>query len=370
MVDLLERLVATETPSLSAGSSDAGLDLIAAELERAGLATRRLRGNETGGHLFARTRDRQGHARYQLVIGHVDTVWPLGTIRSMPPRRDNGRFFGPGAYDMKGGLVQLVFALRALRELGLRPRLASAVLVNSDEEIGSLDSRRYIRMLARGAARAFVLEPPATPNGSLKTSRKGVELFEIVVTGRAAHAGSDPEEGISAILELSHQVQRLFALNDPERGVTVNVGTIDGGLRANVIAPEATALVDVRAPTEEAARAVARGIRSLTPARPGTTITVRSDAGRPPMPATVQNRALLRRAQELARALGIEIEEAPLAGGASDANLTSGLTPTLDGLGAVGDGAHAPDEHVVVAALPERAALLALLLLEDDRGHP
>jgi glutamate carboxypeptidase len=239
------------------------------------------------------------------------------------------------------------------------------VLVNSDEEIGSVHSSRYIRLLARGAARALVLEPPAPPSGALKTSRKGVERFEVVVTGRAAHAGSDPGEGVSAILELAHQVEQLFALSDPLHGVTVNVGTIDGGLRANVIAPEATALVDVRAPTHESAEAVARAIRSLEPAKAGTTITVRSDSGRPPMPATERNRALFRRAQQLARSLGLYVDEAPLVGGASDANLTSELTATLDGLGAVGDGAHAPDEHVVVSALAERAALLALLLLED-----
>jgi glutamate carboxypeptidase len=199
----------------------------------------------------------------------------------------------------------------------------------------------------------------------LKTSRKGVVLFEVIVTGRAAHAGSNPEEGVSAILELSHQVEQLFALSDPEQGVTVNVGTIDGGLQANVVAPEARALVDVRTPTAAAAREVGHAIRALKPSRPGTTITVRSESGRPPMPANGRNRALFRRAQRLAHELGLEIAEAPLVGGASDANLTSDLTATLDGLGAVGDGAHAPDEHVVVSALPERAALLALLLLED-----
>ena len=365
MTELLTELVLAESPSLVPGSEDAGLSLLARELERAGLVTRRLRGDETGDHLYARPRDRRGRVGYQLVVGHVDTVWPLGTVDSMPARRENGRLFGPGAYDMKGGLVQVVFALLALHELGVQPVLAPVVLVNSDEEIGSFDSRRRIRLLARSAARAFVLEPPAGPAGSLKTSRKGVERFEVVVKGRAAHAGSNPEEGASAILELSRQVQELFALSDPEHGVTVNVGTIDGGLRANVVAPEATALVDVRAPTEASARAVAHAIRSLKPARPGTTITVQSDSGRPPMPATDRNRALFRRAERLGRELGLEIDEAPLVGGASDANLTSGLTATLDGLGAVGDGAHAADEHVVVSALPERAALLALLLLED-----
>jgi glutamate carboxypeptidase len=200
--------------------------------------------------------------------------------------------------------------------------------------------------------------------GALKTGRKGVSRFEIVVTGRAAHAGSSPEEGVSAILELSELVQRLFAMSDPEAGITVNVGTIDGGLRANVVAPEARALVDVRAPTAAGAARVDRAIRSLEPRRRGTTVAVRTDAGRPPMPATGRNRSLFRCAQRLASELGLQVEEAPLVGGASDANLTSELTATLDGLGALGDGAHAHDEHVVVSALPARAALLALLLLE------
>ena len=366
MAALLERLVVAESPSLTPGSERAALALLEAELDQAGFATRRLRGHATGHHLFARPRQRAPSGCYQLVIGHVDTVWPLGTVKRMPPRRDNGSFYGPGAYDMKGGLVQLVFALRALHELELSPSVIPVVFVNSDEEIGSIDSRRHICRLAHGAARALVLEPPEAPTGSLKTTRKGVESFEVVVTGRAAHAGSKPEEGVSAILELSHQVQQLFALNDPEHGVTVNVGTIDGGLGANVVAPEATALVDVRAPSEATARAVASAIRALEPARPGTSIrVVRGDSVRPPMPPNERNRALFRRAELLARELGFEIDEAPLAGGTSDANLTSDLTATLDGLGAVGDGAHASDEHVLVSALPERAALLALLLLED-----
>jgi glutamate carboxypeptidase len=286
----------------------------------------------------------------------------------MPPRVEDGRLYGPGAYDMKGGLVQLLFALRALDELGAVPAVTPVVFLNADEELGSLDSRRWIRLLARGADRALVLEPPEGSEGRLKTGRKGVGSFRVTVMGRAAHAGSSPERGLSAILELAHQVERLFALNDRRRGITVNVGTIDGGLRPNVVAPEAEAVVDARAPTPEAARDVERAIRGLQPSRPGLTLSVEGAFRRPPMPQTRRNRALAHRARALARELGIVVGEARVVGGGSDANLTSELTATLDGLGPVGDGAHALDEHAVVRRLPERAALLALLLLEPERG--
>jgi len=237
MAALLDELVRAESPSLVPGSERAGLDVLSGLLSSLGYRTRLVNGGGPN-HLLAHPPGRRRRGR-QLLLGHVDTVWPLGTADGMQARQ-NGRFYGPGAYDMKGGLVQLVFALTALHELALEPKLTPVVFVNSDEEVGSAHSARYIRLLARGAARAFVLEPPAGPAGMLKTARKGVERFEIVVTGRAAHAGTNPEEGASAILELSRLVEQLFGLNDPDRGVTVNVGTIDGGLRANVVAPQAS----------------------------------------------------------------------------------------------------------------------------------
>ena len=368
MAALLLELVAAESPSVELGSERAALALLAEELRRADYRTRLVGGHGSGDHLYARPRGTCRGAPHQVVVGHIDTVWPLGSVRRMLPRVENGRLYGPGAYDMKGGLVQLVFALRALHELGAVPTVTPVVFVNADEEMGSLDSLRWIRLLARGADRAFVLEPPEGSDGRLKTGRKGVGRFRITILGRAAHAGSSPEAGISAILELAHQVERLFALNDAGRGITVNVGTIDGGLRPNVIAPEASAVVDVRAPTPEAARAAEQAIRALRPTRPGLTLNVEGSFGRPPMPQTDRNRALSRRARMLARRLGLDVAEAPLVGGASDANFTSELTATLDGLGALGDGAHAIDEHIVLHSLPERAALLALLLLEPVLG--
>lgn len=362
MAALLLELVSAESPSTD-GFEPRALGRVADELRQANYLTRRVKGHGSDDHLYARPQIRRGGA-HQLVVGHIDTVWPLGTVRQMKPRLEGGRLYGPGAYDMKGGLVQLVFALQALRELELVPEVTPVVLVNADEELGSPDSRRWIKMLARGAERALVLEPPDGLDGRLKTGRKGVGRFRVTILGRAAHAGASPEEGRSAILELAHQVEALFALNDRERGITVNVGTIDGGLRPNMIAPEATAMVDSRAPTPAAAERVERAIRSLHPTGPGLTIQVEGGFGRPPMPRTDGNRALSRRARLLARELGLDVAEAPMVGGGSDANYTSELVPTLDGLGAVGDGAHALDEHVVVRAMPDRAALLALLLLE------
>jgi glutamate carboxypeptidase len=294
----------------------------------------------------------------------MDTVWPVGTLAEMPLREEDGQLFGPGVADMKGGLVEIVFALRALHELGLRPSVTPVVFVNTDEEIGSQDSTRFIRLLARGAERAFVLEAGEGVHGKLKIARKGLGHFIVTVHGRPAHAGADFEHGISAILELSHQVQQLFALNDPAQGITVNVGTIDGGLRPNVVAPQASAIVDVRAPTAAAADKLERAVRGLKPILEGAAIEVEGGFRRPPMEPLPRNRTLLATAKRLGHELGLSVEDAGLVGGGSDANTTSLFTSTLDGLGPIGEGSHARDERIDTTKLPERTALLALLLLE------
>jgi glutamate carboxypeptidase len=280
----------------------------------------------------------------------------------MPVRVEGNSVRGPGVFDMKGGLVQMVYALRAVRELGLRPPAGCVVVINSDEEIGSPDSTPLIRRLARRAARAFVLEPAFGLAGKLKTARKASGGFTVTVKGRAAHAGVAPEEGASAILEMSHQVQRLFALNDAARGITVNVGTIDGGLRANVIAAEVRASVDVRVRTRQDAEEVEAAIRGLRPVTPGTAVLVEGGIGQAPMEPVPRNQALWHLARDLGRRLGLELHQAAV-GGASDGNTTSQYTATLDGLGAVGDGAHAAHEHALIAPLAERCALLVLLLM-------
>jgi glutamate carboxypeptidase len=281
----------------------------------------------------------------------------------MPAHTDQeGTFWGPGSYDMKAGLVQGLFALEALDAVGAGPLPVTPVFfINSDEEIGSHDSTRLIVRFARGADRCFVLEPSLGPNGSLKTARKGVGSFSITVRGVAAHAGLDPGKGASAILELSLIIQKLFALNDPDRGITVNVGTIDGGLSANVVAPQSTADVDVRVPTREDAERIERVIHGLEAETPGTEVIVEGSVRRPPMERTPGNQRLWQLALRSAGELGITIEQAA-AGGGSDGNTTSLFAPTLDGLGAVGAGAHASNEHLVLDKMVERAALLSRLL--------
>ena len=369
MVELLERLVRAESPSRDVGAQAAVFGILASELGEIGYAVRHVRGHGCGDHLYARPlRRRRGDPR-QLLLGHMDTVWPLGTLAEMPLRREGGFLFGPGTADMKGGLVQIVFALRVLDELGLAPPATPVVLVNSDEEIGSVDSTAIIRRLARGAARAFVLESGEGPDGDLKISRKGLGRFTVTIRGRPAHAGVDPEHGVSAILELSHQVQRLFELNDPAHGITVNVGTVDGGLQPNVVAPEATAIVDVRAPTTNAAREIERAMRTLTPVLEGATVEVQGGFRRQPMEALPRNRSLLAAARRFGYELGLDVEDAGLVGGGSDANTTSMYTATLDGLGPIGEGSHRSDERIDTTRLPERTGLLALLMLAP-LDHP
>jgi glutamate carboxypeptidase len=357
----LERLALAETPTTEPESQEEVLDILSEALIEVGYASWRVPGRKSGGHLYARPEVRRAPA--QLLLGHCDTVWPVGTLGTMPVEVRDDVVKGPGVYDMKGGLAQMVFALRVLRDLGLRPAVTPIVFVNSDEEVGSRESTRHIRRLARVAERVFVMEPSLGPSGKLKTARKGVGRYEVIATGVAAHAGLNPEEGASAILEISYLIQTLFAINDPARGTTVNVGTIDGGLGPNVVAPESTVSVDVRVPSHADARRVEETILGLKPVTPGVTLRVEGGMGRPPMERTPRNRRLWRTARRLGKELGLDLEEG-VAGGGSDGNTTSRFTATLDGLGAVGDGAHSSHEFVYTDRMVERCALLALLLME------
>ena len=370
MVGLLERLVLIESPSDDPAAVAPVLSILRSELEDCGMSVRRWPGRTSAGMLYARPRNRNKSSPLQLLIGHCDTVWPLGTVRKMPVRVERDTLWGPGVFDMKGGLVQMVYALRTVQELGLRLPADPVAVINSDEEIGSRDSSPFIRRLASCAVRAFILEPAFGRTGKLKTARKASGDFTIVVRGRAAHAGNNPEEGASAILEMSYQIQKLFALNDAARGITVNVGTIDGGILSNVVAPEVRASVDVRVRTRTDAAEIEAAIRGLKPITPQTAIDVTGGIEQWPMEPVARNQALWRRAEDLGRRLGLELEQAAV-GGASDGNTTSQYTATLDGLGAVGDGAHADHEHARIPEMVERCALLVLLLMTPpDAGLP
>lgn len=372
MVERLRALVEVETPSLEPQAQLPALEMLRGYLEPLGFEARHIGGRRSGGMLLARPRRRRRGRPVQLLLGHCDTVWPRGTLAERPVELEGSVLRGPGAYDMKGGLVQMVGALELLADLGVSPEdlpLVPVVFVNSDEEIGSPDSAVHIERLARVAQRAYVLEPSLGSKGELKTARKGVSQYTVVAHGRAAHAGLDPEAGASAILAMSATVQQLFALNDPERGVSVNVGELEGGMRANVIAPRCRAVVDVRAPTLDDARRVDAAIRSLESEVPGVRLEVERDDSRPPLERTARNRRLWKAAVRAAAALGLPLQEG-LAGGGSDGSLTSRYTATLDGLGAVGGGAHAENEFVDLDRMVERTALLTLLLAEapPDEG--
>jgi glutamate carboxypeptidase len=369
MVSLVEALASVESPSTVPESQVAAFDVLESAFRERDLVTLRVPGRASGGMLYARPRGRRRGQPVQLLIGHIDTVWPIGTLPEMPLERGEDMLRGPGVYDMKAGLAMMVFALEALAEEGLEPAVLPLVFVNSDEEVGSRESARRIRTLARLADRALVLEPSMGPAGIIKTARKGVGRYTLHVRGKAAHAGLDPEAGASAILELSHQIQRLFQLNDPARGVTVNVGTIDGGLRPNVIAPESKAVVDVRVATHADGERIHAAIHALAPVTAGVSLRIEGSIGRPPMEPGPRDLALWAAALEAAESLGLSLEQG-MAGGGSDGNTTSQYTATLDGLGAVGDGAHAHHEFIFLDRLPERTALLAMLLMAPPlRGN-
>jgi glutamate carboxypeptidase len=367
-ISFIKELTLIESPSAVPSVQNRIRSIVADRLKSIGFRTFSLSGKNNGGNLYARPEKRTRHAPAQLLLGHYDTVWPLGTLENMPFVVEGDTVSGPGVYDMKGGIAQIIFALETLSHFNLTPSITPVVFANSDEEIGSRESTQLIRRLARKVSRVFVLEPSLGPEGRLKTARKGVGRFTVKIKGVAAHAGLDPERGASAILELSHVVQALFALNDPAKGVTVNVGTIEGGIRPNVIAPESTAIVDVRIQTQQDADRITREIHGLTATVPGTRLEIDGGIGRPALEPTPRNQQLWHLAKELSGNIGLDLQEG-LAGGGSDGNTTSLYTATLDGLGPVGGGAHATHEFLYVNETLKRTALLTLLLLSPPLEH-
>jgi len=365
LIEALGDLVTHESPSLDKPLLDLLARRLAQRFEAQGAEVHVLSQAEHGNHVSALYAPRgiDASAPPALLLCHFDTVWDAGTLAKRPFSIREGRAYGPGTFDMKGGIVIAEGALRAIKELRLPLRRAVKILLNSDEEIGSRSSRAWIEAEARKAAYVLVLEP-ALPDGSLKTARKGVGAFHLEIEGRAAHAGLEPEKGVSAIEELAHQIVHLHGLNDFQRGTTVNVGVVRGGARSNIVAAHAEAEIDVRAWTEDEAVRMEALLLGLRPFDPAVRLSVRGGFEYPPMERTSATAGLAARAKEIGRTLGLELHEGA-AGGGSDGNYTAALgVPTLDGLGPVGDGAHAEHEHVVIESLAERAALLAALLCE------
>ena len=360
MVRLLARFVRCESPSRDKAAVDRFGKIVAAEFSKRGARIRFLRQRSRGEHLRAEIwMGKRRPAGQILVLGHLDTVYPLGTLRRMPFRIAAGRAWGPGTFDMKGGIVLALAAVDALSAAQILPRKRLVFLWTSDEEIGSDTSRRSIEQEARKSDAVLVLEPSLGPDGRLKTARKGVGNAEIIVTGRSAHAGVDPEKGVNAVEELALQIARLRKLHQPRRGITVQATVIAGGTTSNVIPANARAELDIRFQRLADERALRKQLLSIRPILPGARVEIRLGSFRPPLERTAAVRALFQQAQSLAREIGIHLGEASTGGG-SDGNFTAALgIPTLDGLAAVGDAPHSPREHVVIRKLPQRAALLA-----------
>jgi len=297
-----------------------------------------------------------------VALGHSDTVWPLGTLKTMPFRQARGRLWGPGVLDMKAGLVFFAFAMRILRELDVPVAHKVILQVNSDEEVGSPSSRLLTEEAARESVAVLVLEPGTGLDGKLKTARKGVGDYRVTVRGRAAHAGLDFEKGANAVVEMGRQIERIAGFTRLEKGITVSPGVIQGGTRSNVVPAECQVEVDVRAPSAAAQRYLERQLASLKPFDKRCTLEVAGGLNRPPMERSAGSRRLFQTARKLGAELGVELEESS-SGGGSDGNFTAALgVPTLDGLGAVGEGAHATHESILIDRIADRTALLAKLV--------
>ncbi len=367
MITTLQKLVEMESPS----SDKAAVDLLGLELAQ---RFERIGGNVTihaqpgyGDHLQI---DFAGAAgRPAMLLGHFDTVWDIGTLEKMPFKIEKGRVWGPGVYDMKVGIVMMMHAITALREKhgGMLPRPVTIWLV-TDEEVGSESSRATTEALAKKMAAVFVIEPSQGIDGALKTARKGVGSYEVAVAGKASHSGVDFEKGQSAIVELAHQITRIQKFTDLKKGMTVNPGVIKGGTRVNVIAADASAEVDVRVTRMKDADILEKKFRGLKPVNRKCKLSISGGVNRPPMERSEGVVRLFHLAEELAKGMGFKVKEKSTGGG-SDGNFTAALgVPTLDGLGGVGEGAHALHESVVLSELPRRTALLAGLLQHAERS--
>lgn len=362
LLRLLKEMVEIESPTEAKAAVDGCVSLLSEFAGTLGGRVRRHRQRAFGDLLEIRFGPAIRHQRPILLLGHLDTVWPLGTLKKMPFRVRDGRLWGPGVFDMKAGVAMGLTAIQILQEHGLlnRPVL---LLLNSDEEVGSPCSRPLTENLAAGCEAVYVLEPAQGLKGAYKTARKGVGEYTVRIQGVAAHSGVDFKSGHSAITELARQIEKIVAFTELERGLTVNVGTVRGGTRSNVIAADAWAEVDVRVARIADAKRIERRFRSLRVVDRNCALRIEGGMNRPPMERTRGTVALYDRAAALASGLGFELDEAATGGG-SDGNFTSALgIPTLDGMGAVGEGAHAPHESLLLEHLAPRTALLAAMLM-------
>jgi glutamate carboxypeptidase len=358
-LQLLEQMVNMESPSTDKALVDRFARFVGTQFEAIGGTVDYVPAERFGDHLRVKFPGKTSEKI--LLLGHTDTVFPVGEVAKRPFRNTNGKATGPGVFDMKAGILIMWSALRALLKTGSPLEHAVTVLLTSDEEVGSTTSRTLLESEA-GSARAVIVLEPSLPGGILKTARKGVGRFTIKAIGRAAHAGVDPAKGINAIEEIARQVLSLQAMSNAGLGTSVTVGVIQGGTRSNVVPAEAAIEVDVRVATNDEASRMTTAIHALRPQLSGARLEIRGAINRPPMERTSDTVRLLELARSIGSELGIDIDEGST-GGASDGNFTSALgIPTLDGLGAVGDGAHAIDEYVDVASLPLRAALVAGLI--------
>ena len=361
MLEALRAFTLAESPSTKKPAADRCAEIIAAEWGKREVSVSLIPQKSRGNHVRVVWRPGTKLAGQLLVLGHYDTVYATGTLQKMPFRVSGGKAYGPGVFDMKAGIVQALFALDALQQTKTPVNKQIVFLWTSDEEIGSESSRKLLESEARKSDAVFVLEPALGPKGLLKTARKGVGEAELIVHGKASHAGLAPEKGVNAVHELALQIAKILEWNDPKRGISVNADVIKGGTRVNVIAEQARALIDLRALRISDMRAIERKLNVLKPILRGAKLEVSGGFSRAPMERKV-SAALFARAKSLGAEMGITLGEAT-AGGGSDGNLTAALgVPTLDGLGAVGDGAHSTQEHILVNKMPERAAILAALL--------
>lgn len=366
IVSTIRELVEIESPSDNKAAADRAAEAVAHRFSQLGGKLRIHQAKDFGNHLqvdFAGDSD----AKPVLLLGHYDTVYPLGTLATMPCRAVGDKLTGPGVLDMKSGIALMLHALAALQDWhkedwhGGLPRPVTVLLV-SDEEVGSDSSRPITESLAKKAAAVLVLEPAYGFEGAVKTARKGVGDYLVKVTGKAAHAGLDFQKGVNAILELARQIEKISSFTDLKKGLTVNVGVVSGGSRTNVVPSEAAAQVDVRIARIKDAAGIDKQMRSLRPFNRKCKIGITGGINRPPMERTAGVAALYAQASAIARELGWKLGEAAVGGG-SDGNFTASMgIPTLDGLGAAGDGAHAPHEHILISELPRRAALIAGLI--------